>query len=584
MPDKSGVSANDHDENSFSDTVSDRKLAELRDEWKNVIFLVLEECSMISNEMLFRIHLRLNLIFGYENDPDCYFGKICLLLVGDFCQLKPVVKPYMFADSTKCPLNLFTMLFHPVFLKTIHRQGEDKNFAEVLNRIRETDGIGDVDSELLMTRHFSVCADEYYPNFQLAPHLFLTRKRSHAHNIKTIKFVFSEESGKEIYLFRATDRIVGRWVKPNHPDEPEFQDESARLLSGDDAEKTGGLKNWEVLAVGFPVLLMMKINTKDGLVNGARGLLIGFEWGNEANTPSPLELTTTESVWTRKWFHAPAKGSTSPLATLPTNVKPVLQPKFFLVRFDADVGIDGGFEKKVDEKGVEYLVVKVAPRSACYLRTTEDKQDVKICRTMTPIDLAYSMTVHKAQGMTLHQVVVHLSYENLQSLPGAAYVALSRVRNLKQLIILHLDPRAIKSSPLDRFAYNRLRTLPEAGTVGNPLGNSIVDIGEQQRGLEIRLIELENSRADIEKDKKSNEDLPAKDRLRQVEGESKQARQKRLVKERREEKARDKKIKGTTNLVILTAKLAAMLRTSYQEEEEAPNRSTRGAIFRRRTR
>jgi ATP-dependent DNA helicase PIF1 len=62
-----------------------------------------------------------------------------------------------------------------------------------------------------------------------------------------------------------------------------------------------------------------------------------------------------------------------------------------------------------------------------------------------PLKLAWAMTVHKSQGMSLDAAVMDLSkaFEY-----GQGYVALSRLRNLSGLYLLGLNERALRVHPL----------------------------------------------------------------------------------------------------------------------------------------
>jgi ATP-dependent exoDNAse (exonuclease V) alpha subunit len=64
--------------------------------------------------------------------------------------------------------------------------------------------------------------------------------------------------------------------------------------------------------------------------------------------------------------------------------------------------------------------------------------------TQVPLRLAWAMTVHKSQGMSLDSAVMDLSqvFEY-----GQGYVALSRVRRLSGLYLLGLNEQALKVSP-----------------------------------------------------------------------------------------------------------------------------------------
>jgi hypothetical protein len=64
--------------------------------------------------------------------------------------------------------------------------------------------------------------------------------------------------------------------------------------------------------------------------------------------------------------------------------------------------------------------------------------------TQVPLRLAWAITVHKSQGMSLDSAVIDLSraFEY-----GQGYVALSRLRSLKGLYLLGLNERALRVHP-----------------------------------------------------------------------------------------------------------------------------------------
>lgn len=73
--------------------------------------------------------------------------------------------------------------------------------------------------------------------------------------------------------------------------------------------------------------------------------------------------------------------------------------------------------------------------------------------TNFPISLAYAITIHKAQGLTLSHLYVDL--QNLWE-PGHAYVALSRSTSAKGLNILRWDPASVKVDPKVKAFYSEL--------------------------------------------------------------------------------------------------------------------------------
>lgn len=74
----------------------------------------------------------------------------------------------------------------------------------------------------------------------------------------------------------------------------------------------------------------------------------------------------------------------------------------------------------------------------------EEQGKVKASVSQVPLRLAYAMTVHKSQGMSMDEAVIDLSraFEY-----GQGYVALSRVRRLSGLYLLGVNARALEVHP-----------------------------------------------------------------------------------------------------------------------------------------
>jgi ATP-dependent DNA helicase PIF1 len=66
---------------------------------------------------------------------------------------------------------------------------------------------------------------------------------------------------------------------------------------------------------------------------------------------------------------------------------------------------------------------------------------VMATRKQLPLNLAYALSIHKSQGMTIDKLEVHLQFAFED---GMAYVALSRATSLKTLRLVNFNPKTIR--------------------------------------------------------------------------------------------------------------------------------------------
>ena len=120
---------------SLSDKLRDEKRALFR----NLRIIIIDEVSMVKSDMLYQLDLKLQELKERVNIP---FGGVSILAFGDILQLRPVMGSYIFERPnnpefrTTFALNNRWELFRVLNLEINHRQGEDKEYAETLNRIR----------------------------------------------------------------------------------------------------------------------------------------------------------------------------------------------------------------------------------------------------------------------------------------------------------------------------------------------------------------------------------------------------------------------------------------------------------------
>jgi len=249
-----------------------------------------------------------------------------------------------------------------------------------------------------------------------------TQLLTHRANVDTMNLKLLGEIDKPVVEFYAAD-IQGR----NNPDYKNF------------AKNCTGKELLEVKE-GARVMLLKNIHTKAGLVNGALGTLVGFEPLDEMSYQSNVEGHS-------KFF------------------EDVSEKRLF-----PRVHFDCGIEATIGPHGWEY------------------KKDgkVRIARLQVPLMLAWAITIHKSQGMTLSSAYVSL---NSCFANGQVYVALSRLQSLEGLHILGktFNKGSIKAAdacldfygiPRSKAAHSSRKNIPK-GKFASIAGNFRKKMGKK---------------------------------------------------------------------------------------------------------
>ena len=361
-------------------SLSDKKRDLKREQLKNLKILIIDEFSMLKADILYRIDLRLREITQKKQD----FGGVLVFLFGDPAQLKPVRGSYIFSapnckdyklaygDGTESLWRSFDV----INLKKNHRQGKDKDYADLLNRVRlgkhTKEDIGILDSRVRTKGHED-----------LKNTLFISAKVDPV--TKYNKNALTRLSGK-LHVCKATHfQALTKSFKPKI-------DKAGRI---GDTQYVDALN----LKMGARVMLIFNIDVSDLLCNGSIGTIIGIE-DDCKGTVRALVVK----------FDKPEAGRESRANN------PVMAKKY-----------PGGTVIKKMEK--EYSLT----RNQGLISST-----AKLIQF--PIVLAWAVTVHKFQGQTVaapQKVAIDLRsvFEAAQ-----AYVMMSRVQELEQLYILEELP------------------------------------------------------------------------------------------------------------------------------------------------
>ena len=152
----------------------------------------------------------------------------------------------------------------------------------------------------------------------------------------------------------------------------------ASKVSADDA---GGLEPVVCLAKGARVMLTANLCVQAGLVNGATGTVVAVCYDGAESSPPCLPVAVT-------------------------------------VQFDSYSG-----------PTLHDRSVPIVPLRRMWLSS-----DKPCSRLQLPLKLAWAVTIHKCQGMTLGKVVIDVGKKEFSA--GLTFVACSRVRELKDLLFV----------------------------------------------------------------------------------------------------------------------------------------------------
>ena len=334
---------------------------------RKVKTIVIDEVSMVRSDVFAAIDLRLRSL-ARGGSRDRAFGGKQIILVGDFFQLPPVVKSETEDTYLRQELGGYYAFqtplwrranFRCVFLKTIHRQQNDKLFMSILNHLRHgelekrdllPDGLDEPLNVLETLTRLCVGGPPLDPE---PVYLCTTNREAQTMNV----LQKSRLEGRE-YLFHAVVR--GKFPERDYP--------TPAILT---------------LKIGARVMTLNNKRTPDGefeYVNGEIGVVEAVEEDGEPEVRVRLDRGKTVSIQCSQW----------------NNCEYVLET-------DEVAGKD-------------------------VIRQREVGTFVQM-----PLKLAYAITVHKSQGLSLESVALKLGNGCFSH--GQLYTALSRCRSIRNLRI-----------------------------------------------------------------------------------------------------------------------------------------------------
>lgn len=396
----------------IKDELSDRDLTNLSrkqflaDRLKDTAVLIIDEISMLHAKQLNLV----NQVLKHVRKNDAAFGSIQVVVAGDFFQLPPIgskgeTNREKFAFMSEAWLDA---KFHICYLSEQHRQVSEAangglDLDDILNQIRRQEVTFEAIAALEAT--FDQNVD-------------INRTRLYTHNLNVNKINDKELAALdgEMMRFEATSAGDSKLVET--------------------LKKTVRTQDDLVLKVGAKVMFI-KNNSELGVSNGTMGELIGFaavKIDDSKDTSDDLIEDTAQDAIAKNTKNKAKKDKES--KEKPKDKKPTTQ-KMPVVRLNSG--------REVIAEPEEWII-------------EDETGDVLASYLQVPLCLAWAITIHKSQGMTLDAAEIDLSrtFEL-----GQGYVALSRLKSLAGLQLLGMNDMSLQLDPLARGADKRFLALSE---------------------------------------------------------------------------------------------------------------------------
>lgn len=322
-----------------------------RVKYKHLKAILIDEISMVGSKMFNFINCRLQAIMGNQK----LFGGVSIIAVGDLYQLKPVMDSWIFSYSSNeygaIASNLWQDNFRLFELHEIMRQKDDHEFAKLLNRLRE--GLHTPDDITTLKSRIVECNGTM--DIESFPHLFTTCFEVDRFN----EHVFSVCNGRSTTT-KSIDIVTGNLQETCH----------AKVLEKipPDPSNTMGLYGSLKLAEGLHAEVSININVEDGLTNGAAGKIMYLDFRVENSDRCSI-------VWVLFEDNNIGKEQRN-------TYKHLIKPNCIQLSWTP--------------------IFEVSRKFAI-----NNNHSYQITRRQFPLRLSAAKTIHKSQGSSLNNVVVH---------------------------------------------------------------------------------------------------------------------------------------------------------------------------------
>ena len=399
----------------IKDELTDRDLSNLSrkqflaDRLKDTAVLIIDEISMLHAKQINLV----SQVLKHVRKNDKAFGGIQVVVAGDFFQLPPIgskgeTNREKFAFMSEAWLEA---KFHICYLSEQHRQVSEAangglDLDDILNQIRRQEVTFEAIAALEAT--FDQNVD-------------IKRTRLYTHNLNVNSINDKELAALDGEMMRFTATSTG----------------DSKLV--ETLKKTVRTQDDLVLKVGAKVMFI-KNNTELSVSNGTMGELIGFaavKINDDKDNSDDLIEDDSESTENDADKNTKGKGKKTTKDKDKPKVKKPSTQKMPVVRLNSG--------REVIAEPEEWII-------------EDETGDVLASYEQVPLCLAWAITIHKSQGMTLDAAEIDLSrtFEL-----GQGYVALSRLKSLAGLQLLGMNDMSLQLDPLARGADKRFLVLSD---------------------------------------------------------------------------------------------------------------------------
>lgn len=402
----------------IKDELSERDLSNLArkqflaDRLKETAVLIIDEISMLHAKQLNLV----NEVLKHVRKNDSAFGGIQVIVAGDFFQLPPIGSK---GESNRDKFAFMSQAwldagFHICYLSEQHRQVSAAadgglDLDDILNQIRRQDVSFEAIAALENT--FDQNVD-------------IKRTRLYTHNLNVNKINDKELAALEGEMRRFEASSAGE----------------SKLV--DTLKKTVRTQDELILKVGAKVMFI-KNNNELGVSNGTMGELIGFaavkvddsKAKDKAKNDAKADIAEDDTIIDDD------NDNESDNKKADKDKKAKIKDKSSSAQKMPVVRLNSG--REVIAEPEEWII-------------EDETGDVLASYEQVPLCLAWAITIHKSQGMTLDAAEIDLSrtFEL-----GQGYVALSRLKSLDGLKLLGMNTMSLQLDPLARGADKRFLEL-----------------------------------------------------------------------------------------------------------------------------